>query len=134
MAEEQEEIAIAGCFHDIGIWSKSTLDYLEPSIELVRAYLHEVDKDEWFEEVKLMIDFHHKITPFRSNEYLLVELFRKADWIDVTKSKRSFGLSRSEINAVINKFPNYGFHELLIKLTKRRIKRNFLNPLPMVRL
>jgi hypothetical protein len=35
-------------------------------------------------EIERMIADHHKITPSRANQDLLVEPFRQADWIDVT--------------------------------------------------
>lgn len=31
----QQKIIIAACFHDLGIWSEQTIDYLPPSIILV---------------------------------------------------------------------------------------------------
>jgi hypothetical protein len=34
-----EKIAIASAFHDIGIWSARTFDYLAPSVSLAREYL-----------------------------------------------------------------------------------------------
>ena len=37
--QEREKITIAGCFHDIGIWTSDTLDYLPPSIAVAREYL-----------------------------------------------------------------------------------------------
>ena len=37
--DEKERIVIAGCFHDIGIWTGPSYDYLPPSIAAARAYL-----------------------------------------------------------------------------------------------
>ena len=33
--EEETKLAIAACFHDIGLWSDHTVDHLAPSSELV---------------------------------------------------------------------------------------------------
>lgn len=37
--EEAEKYAIAAFFHDIGIWTNHTFDYLQPSIALAKEYL-----------------------------------------------------------------------------------------------
>ena len=34
--EARQKLIIAACFHDLGIWSDETLDYLPPSVELFR--------------------------------------------------------------------------------------------------
>jgi hypothetical protein len=36
---EFEKIAIAGVFHDLGIWTNKTFDYIAPSVVLAREYL-----------------------------------------------------------------------------------------------
>lgn len=36
-----EKYAIAAVFHDIGIWTNHTLDYLDPSAGQAKAYLTE---------------------------------------------------------------------------------------------
>ena len=38
-ANSDSKIAVAAVFHDIGIWSNKTFDYLEPSVALAREYL-----------------------------------------------------------------------------------------------
>ena len=30
--DERRKVIIAGCFHDLGIWSDRTVDYLPPSV------------------------------------------------------------------------------------------------------
>ena len=129
--QAMEKISIAGCFHDIGIWSDKTFDYLAPSVEHAKHYLERIRKPEWFEEVRLMITEHHKITPYRGSFEKLVEAYRQADWIDVTRGKRHFGVPRTFIRKVLETFPNSGFHKLLTSLTKQRFLSNPLNPLPM---
>ena len=45
--EEKTKLAIAACFHDIGLWSDHTADYLPPSIEHARRYLTETGREDW---------------------------------------------------------------------------------------
>lgn len=42
-----EKIAIAAAFHDIGIWTANTIDYLQPSIPPMLDYLAEQQKEHW---------------------------------------------------------------------------------------
>ena len=86
------KIAIAAALHDMGIWTHKTFDYLQPSIGLARTHRERVGKAEWTAEITTMILEHHKISPYRGRADWLVEPFRKADWIDVT---RGFGASAS---------------------------------------
>lgn len=131
--DDEEKIIIAGCYHDIGIWVNDTFNYLEPSIKLVKEYLKKKDQEHWSHEIELMINMHHKITKYKDSAYPLVEVFRKADWVDVSKGKRTFGLSGDFIASVMDEFPNSGFHKNLIQLTKTEFMRNPLKPLPMMK-
>jgi hypothetical protein len=131
--DDKEKIIIAGCFHDLGIWTNGTFDYLGPSIELANEYLGKIDKGQWSHEINLMINLHHKIIRFKNKSFPLVEVFRKADWIDVSIGRIRFGLSKEFIASVLVKFPNFGFHKRLVQLTKEEFKRNPLKPLPMMR-
>ena len=40
----EEKYAIASVFHDVGIWTDHTFDYLDPSIEQAKIYLTEIKK------------------------------------------------------------------------------------------
>lgn len=59
--DEREKIIIAGSFHDIGIWSDNTFDYLPPSIVPAKEYLKKNGLEEWIAEIELMISVHHKL-------------------------------------------------------------------------
>ncbi len=59
--EEREKIIIAGCFHDLGIWSGDTFDYLPPSIAAAKDYLKENNLEQWMAQIELMINQHHKL-------------------------------------------------------------------------
>ncbi|MGK5093509.1 HD domain-containing protein [Deltaproteobacteria bacterium TL4] len=131
--EGREKVIIAGCFHDLGIWTSHTLNYLEPSIELVKNYLKTENKNSLLDEIELMIYYHHKITPFEDGNYPLVESFRKADLVDVSLGMMRSGLSKEQVQLVKNNFPNSGFHHTLLRLISSEFKRNPLKPLPVMK-
>src|SRR5262245_39006185 len=81
---ELEKIAVAAVFHDLGIWTNVTFDYIPPSVALARAYLAARGREDWIAEIEGMISDHHKITTSTAGPHSLVEAFRRADWIDVT--------------------------------------------------
>ena len=70
--EEKTKLAIAACFHDIGLWSDHTVDYLPPSIEQAKRYLAETGREDWAEEIAPMIEWHHKFRPYRNEQFPLV--------------------------------------------------------------
>jgi hypothetical protein len=129
-----EKMAIAAAFHDLGIWTDKTFDYLPPSERLAQAYLLKIGKAEWSSEIKAMIHEHHKIRRYLSNPNWLVEAFRRADSIDVSLGIITFGLPRRFVREVRSAFPNAGFHKRLIQLSIQRLLSHPLNPLPMYRL
>lgn len=129
--ENRPKYAIAAVFHDIGIWTDQTFDYLAPSILQAKQYLAEIDKQEWFEEISLMIDWHHKISKYKGKNEALVENFRKADWIDVSLGLKTYGFDKSKIKQNLKSIPNLGFHWFLLKQSFRNLLKSPLNPLPM---
>lgn len=132
--EQLEKIAIAAAFHDLGIWTDGTFDYLQPSIRLADAHLAHSGRTEWTPEITAMILQHHKISAWRGNPHWLVEPFRRADWIDVTRGLRTFGLPRKLLAEIFSTWPNAGFHKRLIQLELKHLRTHPWNPLPMVRL
>lgn len=132
-AEELEKIGIALYFHDIGVWTHQTLDYLEPSREFAAEYLAKTGKTAWSAEIEAMVVEHHKIRSAGASAGSLVEPFRKADWMDVMLGMIRFGLPRSFVKNVQAAFPNAGFHKLLVKATGKQLAKNPLNPMPMMR-
>jgi hypothetical protein len=131
--ESRQKIAIASAYHDLGIWTDATFDYLEPSKRLACAFLASTGKPEWTDEIEAMIDQHHKITPWSCNPAWLVEPFRQADWIDVTLGAMTFGLDRRYIREIQRRYPNADFHLALARLTLQRMKTHPKDPLPMMR-
>jgi hypothetical protein len=129
--EEAEKYAIAAFFHDIGIWTNHTFDYLHPSIELAKKHLLQIQKNSWSEEIVLMIDQHHKISSYKGNFATTVEIFRKADWTDVSLGIIHFEVPAAFIQQVKTQFPYKGFHFFLIKLFFKNLLQHPLKPLPM---
>ena len=132
--EQLEKIGIACAFHDIGVWTHLTLDYLEPSRVFAEEYLTLIGKPEWNEEIGAMVVEHHKIRSAGASTGPLVEPFRKADWIDVSLGMLKFGLPSSFVSEVKRAFPNAGFHKLLMRATGRQLRTDPLHPMPMMRL
>ncbi len=128
-----EKMAIAGVFHDLGIWTAGTFDYLAPSVELARLHLARRGLTRWAPEITAMILEHHKITAVAGDDLGLVEAFRRADWIDVSFGRRRFGLDRRVVAAVRGRWPDAGFHYRLVQLSARRLVTHPLSPLPMMR-
>jgi len=132
--ERVTKIALAAAFHDLGIWTDNTFDYLPPSIRLANAYLAGTGRSEWAPEITEMILQHHKLTPFRGGRCALVEPFRRADLIDVSRGLVSFDLPRPFLREVFAHWPDAGFHARLVRLFLRRLRQHPWDPLPMVKL
>ena len=81
-----EKIAVAAAFHDMGIWTDKTFDYLRPSAALATTYLRDSGNETWTTEIGEMILEHHKVSSYRRNTGSLVEPFRRADWVDVSRA------------------------------------------------
>lgn len=132
-AEESEKIIIAGCFHDLGIWSNDTFDYLPPSVALAKDYLEKNRLEEWISEIELMIEQHHKLGNYTDEQHPLIEVFRQGDLVDFSLGFVKCGLPKTYIKSVKNQFPNAGFHKGLAKLAGKWICRHPLNPIPVLK-
>lgn len=130
-AEDLEKVAIAGCVHDLGIWTAGTFDYLPPSIELAELHLKNISRGDWIEHITQLINEHHKLRPFKTDR--LTEVFRKADLIDLSLNIFTFGLDKGFIRELKDRFPNNGFHAGLIRVAGKWICRHPLNPLPIAK-
>jgi len=129
----KDKFAIAAAFHDLGIWTAHTFDYLSPSIGLATAYLSDNNLEEWTEEISLLIDMHHKMSTYKGAFEESVEAFRRGDWIEVTLGFKHYGVSTSLRKELKKTFPNLGFHWFLVKETLKQFFRSPLHPLPMFR-
>jgi hypothetical protein len=133
-SEQLDKMAIATAFHDLGIWTDGTFDYLQPSVRLANAYLVKIGNPEWTPEISEMILQHHKISRFRGDARWLVEPFRRSDWIDVTRGLLTFGLPRRLLRDVFSMWPSAGFHKRLLELELAHLRAHPGNPLPMMKL
>ena len=131
--DDEEKIAIAAVFHDLGIWTDKTFDYIPHSRRLVRRYLEENGCSRWIDEVDTMIAQHHKLTTFKANPAWLVEPFRKADLTDLSGGLIRFRLDDGFVSDVLDEFPNAGFHKTLVRLSLQRMRSHPFNPLPMMK-
>jgi len=130
--DDWHKAIIAGMFHDTGIWTHDTFDYLDPSAEMAREYCGSIGREDWAEEVVNLVVWHHKLTS--AEQYgRLTELFRQADNIDVLLGLKKFGLTRVQMRAVQAAYPDEGFHWKLMKLFARRFVTHPWNPAPMVK-
>ncbi|HUP90932.1 MAG TPA: hypothetical protein VM074_01695 [Solimonas sp.] len=125
--------AAAAAYHDIGIWTDRTFDYLEPSSAGLARALAAAGKPELLDAGAAMVLWHHKLTPADPHLPYATELFRRADWIDVSLGLLRFGLRFSTVGSVRRRYPNLGFHWRLVQLTCRQFLRRPWNPLPMLR-
>ena len=131
--EEKTKLAIAACFHDIGLWSDHTPDYIPPSIVQVKQYLADQGLERWSEEIGLMVEMHHKVRPDRHVNYPLVELFRQGDLVDFSLGLFTFGLPRNWINQVKTTIPNQGFHRFLLKGAQDWFSKHPFSPPPFMK-
>ena len=133
-AEQLQKIAVATAFHDIGIWTDHTFDYLPPSIRTATSFLESTGRAQWIGEIAEMIREHHKVLPYRRDARDLAEAFRRADWMDVSRGLLSFGVARETIREILDAWPNHGFHKRLVQLELAHLRAHPLHPLPMMRL
>lgn len=131
--EEQTKVAIAACFHDIGLWTENTLDYLEPSVVPALQCLDERGLGAWSDDIRLMITEHHRLRAVRDSRYPLVEAFRQADLVDFSLGLVKCGLSPSKVREVQQQFPNAGFHKGLLHKAGAWFVRHPFNPAPMMK-
>ncbi|HBC18159.1 MAG TPA: HD domain-containing protein [Alcanivorax sp.] len=131
--QEQEALEVAAFFHDAGIWLAGTFDYLQPSARLAEHYLEEQKLGHHRAMVRAMILNHHKISRYHDDPTNLAEVFRRADWIDVSLGLMRFGVPMTRVRLIKRAFPNVGFHRLLLKLSGQQLLSQPWRPLPMLR-
>ena len=129
-ALDRTEFIAAGVFHDLGIWSDDTFDYLDPSIDRAKDWLEAEGHSDLFELVARMIDQHHKLRA-AGGPNDPVEVFRRADTIDVLMGARRFGVKFSAYRRIRKDYPDRGFHRRLVQLTAKRFTEQPTSPLPM---
>lgn len=131
--EALQRLVIAAAFHDLGMWTAHTFDYIAPSRVLARNHLHASGRDAWIDEVDAMIANHHRVRRCSPDGNDAVERFRRADWADVSCGLLQQGLDPALLACVRNTFPSRGFHCGLARRTLRRALTHPFDPLPMLR-
>ena len=126
-----EAVLIAGAFHDLGIWTHRTFDYLAPSMDLASRHLSAIGRLALDEEVRALIYEHHKLGRYDQQFAGTVESFRRADLVDLSLGVIRSGLSREFVRSVRRALPNAGFHRRLVALSLRQFVRSPWRPLPM---
>jgi hypothetical protein len=126
-------VLLAAAFHDLGIWTARTFDYLKPSVALALQQLRALGLEADAAEVRTLILQHHRVRSYRGAFERSVERFRRADWIDVSIGALRFGLPGPYLRDVRRAFPDAGFHCRLCVLAAGQFLRTPWRPLPMVR-
>ncbi len=132
--DRDDAIALASAFHDLGIWSDATVDYLPPSARRLREHLEATGRHALADELERMVLLHHKLTPCRGPDDRRVEAFRRADLFDLTFGLVRFGLPRAWVRELYAAFPTAGFQRRVLRLVGGHAIGHPLRPLPMVRL
>jgi hypothetical protein len=118
-ADEHERLVQAAfVYHDIALWTDRELAYLEPSEAVAIADNVKLGLGLDPELLRGAIHWHHKILPYKGPNREVIEACRKADWIDASKGVLRKGLCRADIQRVEAAFPNFGFHDTLLRLAK----------------
>ena len=128
-----ERLVIAAAFHDLGIWTARTFDYIDPSLALAREHLRHAGRDLWQDEVAAMIANHHRVCACADACGAAAERFRRADWADVTRGWLGQGFDSALLADTRRVFPARGFYCGVARRALWRCVTHPLRPLPMLR-
>lgn len=131
--DQRRKLEVAAAFHDLGIWSDDTLDYIPPSVREAESWARDHGMTEDAGEIGLMVGTHHQLRGNQVAQFPLVEVFRKADLVDFSLGLVRHGVPATVIREVKAAFPNAGFHRRLVQLSWRQLKTHPLDPLPMMK-
>ena len=160
-AHHDRALGIAAAFHDLGLFTEGTIDYLEPSVTLAAAYCESEGYADLVPLVTRLIENHHKITPVRdggrsvsrlgpgvdssgprtstsaargtSAEADLVDAFRRADWQFVMMGAYPGTLGWRAHRKLKRALPTPGFHRFIVGHSVRHMRTGARNPLPVLR-
>ena len=99
------EFMVVAAFHDLGLWSDRTVDYLPPSSARAAEWLQSRGLTDWIDEIRLIIDNHHKLRAYRDSQQPLVEVFRQADLVDFSLHVIRCGISGRVLQQLRRQFP-----------------------------
>ena len=126
--DRDDKLAIAVAFHDLAAFD--TLDYLVPSIEAQDAWLQETGRENWSDELALIVAEHHRLSrygPTRPHASL-VEAFRRVDLVDVSQGLIRFGIPSAYVKEVRAAFDAGVFFKRVIPWATLRAIRTFQPP------
>jgi hypothetical protein len=126
--DRDDKLAIAVAFHDLAAFE--TLDYLAPSIQAQDAWLERTGRQEWSDELALMVAEHHRLTRYGSPRphASLVEAVRRADLVDVSQGLIRFGLPGSFVKDVRGSFDASIFFRRVIPVGTLQAVRKLQQP------
>lgn len=126
-------LKVAAVFHDLGIWTERTWDYIEPSLDLAEHWLMDNGRDDLKPIVARLIREHHGLSA-RGEAKDPVEVFRRADVIEVWFGLRRYGLPYAEYRKQLKLHPEAGLHTMIVTKFFKNLVRHPLRPLPMFKL
>ena len=126
--DRDDKLAIAAAFHDLA--ALATLDYLVPSIAAQDAWLQETGRENWSDELALIVAQHHRLSRYGPSRphAPLVEAFRRADLVDVSQGLIRFGLPTSYVKEVRAAFDASVFFKRVIPAGTLRGVRKLQQP------
>jgi len=126
--DRDDKLAIAAAFHDLAAFD--TLDYLVPSIQAQDAWLQQTGRENWCDELALVVAEHHRLSGYGATRphAPLVEAVRRADLIDVSQGLIRFGLPRSYVREVRATFDAGVFFQRVIPQGALRAVRKMQQP------
>lgn len=136
---EIDAIAAAAAFHDLAIWSDRTFDYIEPSCVRAERWIIAARRNgipirtSDAAAIALMISEHHKLTRYRGQHERLVDAFRRADLLDLSRGMLSAGLPRKFGRQLRKTFPTAGFHRAIVRIGTGWAVKHPTQPLPMLK-
>ena len=127
---EEEQCSVMLPFHDLGIWTNKTMDYLPSSIQLAINYIQNKNLDIEENLIENFIGNHHRVF---KNKGTLEEKIRKADLIDLSFGIIRFGISKKNIKEIKTEFPANKFQKETYKKVFKHAWLNLRNPFPMLK-
>ncbi len=127
-------LAVTSAFHDLGIWSDSTFDYLAPSVARARTFFEQRAPAVDIDLCVRTIENHHALRRYVTEPAAdVVDAFRRGDLVDASRGWLRAGMDRRFLRELVAQWPYAGFHGIIIRTALGWMLRHPLRPLPMLR-